>query len=78
MRHDEPTTFLAECMKEMHKEVKFKPTLFPLAGEVFRHHSVNSDLDVHADIHTQGFWRDSQNGFFDIGCFIPMHQAIDH
>ena len=52
MRHDKPTTFLAEYMKEVHQDVEVEPLLLALTGETFHHRSASTDLDAHADIRT--------------------------
>ena len=58
MRHDDPTTFLAKCMKEVHHDVELEPPLQPLTG-------------ARADIWVRGFWTDGRNAFFDTRVFYP-------
>ena len=43
MRHDDPTDFLASCLKEVHNDVEIEPKLQPLSGESFRHRTANTD-----------------------------------
>ena len=50
MRHNDPTTFLAQCMKEVHQDVELEPPLQPLNGETFRHLTANTEPDARADI----------------------------
>ena len=41
MRHDDPTDFLASCLKEVHNDVEIEPKLQSLSGESFRHRTAN-------------------------------------
>ena len=52
MRHNDPTTFLAQCMKEVYHDVELEPPLQPLTGETLRHQTANTDPDARADIYT--------------------------
>ena len=73
MRHNDPTTFLAQCIKEVHQDVELEPPLQPLNGETFRHLTANTEPDARADIHVRvrGFWTNSRNAFFDNRVFYP-------
>ena len=71
MRHDEATTFLAKCMKEVHRDVEVGPTLLLLMGESFNHRSANTEPDARVDIRCRGFWIDGQSAFFDTRVFYP-------
>ena len=71
MRHDDPTNFLASCMKEVHNDVEVEPKLQPLTGESFQHRTANTDSDARADIRVRGFWTQSRNAFFDTRVFYP-------
>jgi len=75
MRHNDPTMFLAQCMKEVHQDVELEPPLQPLTGETFRHQAANTDPDACADIRVRGFWTDSRNAFFDTRVFYPHAQS---
>ena len=70
-RHDDPTAFLAKCMKEVYNDVELEPQLLPLTGETLRHRTANTDSDARADIRVRGFWSDSRNAFFDSRIFYP-------
>ena len=69
MRHDDPTDFLASCMKEVHNDVEVEPKLQPLTGETFRH---RTDPD---DIRVRGFWTQGNNTFFDTRVFSPYAKS---
>ncbi len=56
MRHDDPTDFIASCMKEVYNDVEIEPKLQPLTGETFQHRTANTDPDARADISVRGFW----------------------
>lgn len=71
MRHDDPTDFLASCMKEVHNDVEVEPKLQPLTGESFRHRTANTDPDARADLRVRGFWTQGRNAFFDTRVFYP-------
>ena len=71
MRHDDPTDFLASCLKEVHNDVEIEPKLQPLSGESFRHRTANTDPDARADIRVRGFWTQGKNAFFDTRVFYP-------
>ena len=71
MRHNDPTDFLASCMKEVHNDVEVEPKLQPLTGELFRHRTTNTDPDARADIRVRGFWTQGSNAFFDTRVFYP-------
>ena len=66
-RHDDPTAFLAKCMKEVYNDVELEPQVLPLTG--------NTDSDARADIRVRGFWTDSRNAFFDTRVFY-LHTLI--
>ena len=69
MRHDDPTNFLASCMKEIYNDVKIEPRLQPLTGESFHRSVTNTDPDARADIRVRGFWTNGSNAFFDTRVF---------
>ena len=71
MRHDDPTDFLASCMKEVLNDVEVEPKLQPLTGESFRHRTANTDPDARADLRVRGFWTQGRNAFFDTRVFYP-------
>ena len=71
MRHNDPTDFLASCMKEVHNDVEVEPKLQPLTGESLRHRTANTDPDARADIRVRGFWTQGSNAFFDTRFFYP-------
>ena len=71
MRHNDPTTFLAKCMKEVFNDVELEPPLQPLTGETLRHQTANIEPDARADIRVRGFWTDGRNAFFDTRVFYP-------
>ena len=75
MRHDDPTVFLASCMKEVHNDVEVEPKLQPLTGETFRHRTANTDPDARADIRVRGFWTQGNNAFFDTRVFYPYARS---
>ena len=71
MRHDDPTNYLASCMKEVHNDFEVQPKLQPLMGESLRHLITNTDPDARADIRVRGFWTQGSNGFFDTRVLYP-------
>ena len=75
MRHNDPTTFLTQCMKEVHQDVELEPPLQLLTGETFRHQTANNNPDARADIRVRGFWTDSCNAFFDTRVFYPQARS---
>ena len=76
VRHNDPTDFIATCMKEVHHDVELEPLLQPLTGEQLHLRTANTDSGARADLRVKGFWTDSRNAFFDTRVFIPMRQAI--
>ena len=70
MRHNDPTDFLASCMKEVYNDVEVEPKLQPLTGESLRHRTANTDPDARADIRVRGFWTQGRNAFFDTRGFF--------
>ena len=75
MRHNDPTDFLASCMKEVHNDVEVEPKLQPLTGESLRHRTANTDPDARADIRVRGFWTQGSNAFLTLGFFTPTRDA---
>ena len=71
MRHNDPTDFLASCMKEIYKDVEIEPKLQPLMGKSFLSSITNLDPDARADIKVRGFWTEGCNTFFDTQAFYP-------
>ena len=83
MRHDDPTTFLAKCMKEAYHDVELEPPLQPLTGETLRHLTANSEPDARADIQgalldTTDQWHRQLDSGLDICCvFFDYSKAFD-
>ncbi len=75
MRHDDPTDFIASCMKEVYNDVEIEPKLQPLTGETFQHRTANTDPDARADIRVRGFWTQGRNAFFDTRVFYPYARS---
>ena len=76
MRHDDPTDFLASCLKEVHNDVEVEPKLQPLSGESFQLRTANSNPDARADIRVRGFWTPKAETHFSIlGYFTPTRVA---
>ena len=71
MRHNDPTDFLASCMKAVYNDVEVEPKLQPLTGKLLRHCTANTVHDARADIRVWGFWTKSSNAFFDTRVFYP-------
>ena len=61
MRHNDPTDFLASCMKEVYNDVEVEPKLQPLTGESLRHRTANTVHNARADIRMRGFWTQGSN-----------------
>ena len=76
MRHNDPTDFLASCMKEVHNDVEVELKLQPLTGESLRHRTANTDPDARVDIRVRGFWTQGSNAFFDTRVFYPHARAM--
>ena len=73
VRRNDPTDFIATCMKEIHHDVKLEPPLYS-------HSPANNSISglptqtLHgacADLRVKGFWTDSRNAFFDTRVFYP-------
>ena len=75
MRHDDPTDFIASCMKEVYNDVEVEPKLQPLTGESFWHCTTNTDPDARADIWVRGFWTQGRNAFFGTRVFYPYARS---
>ena len=75
MRHNDPTDFLASCMKEVYNDVEVEPKLQPLTGESLRHRTANIVHDARADIRVRGFWTQGSNAFFDTRVFYPYARS---
>ena len=75
MRHNDPTHFLASCMKAVYNDVEVEPKLQPLTGESLRHRTANTVHDARADIRVRGFWTQGSNAFFDTG-FLPIRAML--
>ena len=71
MRHDDPTNFLAQCMKEIYNDIEVEPKLQSLTGESFWHRTANTDPDARVDIWVQSFWTQGRNTCFDTQVFYP-------
>ena len=71
LRHHDPTSVLAKCMKEVYRGVELEPPLQPLTGETLSHQTANTEPDARADIRVRGFWTDGRNAFFDTRVFYP-------
>ena len=71
VRHNDPTDFIATCMKEVHHDVELEPPLQPLTGEQLHLRTANTDSGARADLRVKGFWTDSSNAFSDTRVFYP-------
>ena len=73
VRHNDPTDFIATCMKEIHHDVELEVLLYS-------HSPANNSISglptqtlhgARADLRVKGFWTDSRNAFFYTRVFYP-------
>ena len=64
-RHDSIRNFEARLLKQVCNDVQIEPPLQPAQGITF-HPTANVRDDARLDVRAKGFWRESQNAFFDI------------
>ena len=75
MRHNDPTDFLASCMKEVHNDVEVEPKLQPLTGESLQHRTANTDPDARADIRVRGSGPKAVTHSLTLGFFTHTRDA---
>ena len=63
MRHNNVLDFEANLLRKVCNDVEVEPPLQPLSGEAT---TVLTGDEARPDIRAKGFWRQSQNAFFDI------------
>ena len=64
-RHDKLRNFEANLLKQVCKDVQIEPMLQPTEGHRLGP-SANTSNDARLDVRAKGFWRDSQNAYFDV------------
>ena len=69
-RHDNIRNMEAKLLKEVCTDVEIEPHLHPVNGGTF-HSSANTSDESRLDIRARGFWRHSQNAFFDVRVTNP-------
>ena len=64
-RHNDIRDFEANLLKKVFNDVEIEPPLQPLTNEHLERGSINTD-SPRLNVRTKGFWRRSQNAFFDV------------
>ena len=64
-RHDKIRNFEANLLNQVCTDVQIEPLLQPTNGHSFSR-SANTQRDARLDVRAKGFWRESQNAFFDV------------
>ncbi len=64
-RHNSIRNFEAHMLKKVCSDVQIEPPLQPVVGMTFRP-SVNVSNEARLDYRARGFWRERQDGFFDV------------
>ena len=64
-RHDKIRNFEANLLNQVCTDVQIEPSLQPTNGHSFSR-SANTQRDARLDVRAKGFWRESQNAFFDV------------
>ena len=65
LRHNELRYITANLLKEICHDVRTKPTLVEVNGEVFHKTTANTRPEARLDISALGFWTPDQRVFFD-------------
>ena len=76
VRHNELRDLFGELLTEVCSDVRVKPRLQLLSGEVFSSRSVNTAPDARANVQARGFWTQGEGAFFDntSNFFTQTHQ----
>ena len=64
-RHDSIRNFEAHMLKKVCNDVQIEPPLQPVVGMTFNP-SANVSNEARLDLRAKGFWREGQNGFWDV------------
>ena len=70
--HNEIRDVTASLLGEVTQNVKIKPSLQPLTGEVLRGRGASMEDAARVDVKCTGFWNAHQDAFLDVRVFNPL------
>ena len=72
MRHDNLRDLNIKLLAKVQNDVQKEPPLQPIPNSVATHMRGNTSQEARLDIRARGFWRNTQNAFFDVRVTNPF------
>ena len=76
-RHNELGDFTVNQLSEVCHDVRLKPQLKPLTGEIYHYSTSNTVEDAKFDVSARGFWVRGQLAFSDIWALYPLAKCYN-
>ena len=76
-RHNELGDFTVNQLSEVCHDVRLKPQLKPLTGEIYHYSTSNTVEDAKVDVSARGFWVRGQLSFSDIWALYPLAKCYN-